>query len=56
LEDDYYQAPSKQRYVKELAKVVSENDVKSDLSEIGSTQDFMSDPLIRPCLSYVQCS
>ena|SRR6267378_6041126 len=34
LEDDYYQAPSKQRYVKELAKVVSENDVKSDLSEM----------------------
>ncbi len=34
FEDDYYKAPSKQRYVKELAKVVSENEVKSDLSEM----------------------
>jgi len=34
LEDDYYQAPSKKRYVKELARVVTENDVKSDLSEM----------------------
>jgi hypothetical protein len=33
LEDDYYQAPSKQRYVKELARVVTENDVKSALHD-----------------------
>ena len=34
FEDDYYQAPSKQRYIKELAKVLSENDVKSALKEL----------------------
>ena len=34
FEDDYYEAPSKQRYVKELVKVVSENDVKSALNEM----------------------
>jgi hypothetical protein len=33
LEDDYYQSPSKQRYVKELARVVTENDVKSALHD-----------------------
>ena len=32
-------APSKKRYIKELSKVDSENDVKSDLSEILN-QDF----------------
>src|SRR6266567_888201 len=37
LQDDYYQAPSKKRYVKELAKVVSENEVKSDLAEMLSS-------------------
>ena len=34
FEEDYYQAPSKQRYIKELAKVLSENDVKSALKEL----------------------
>ena len=34
FEDDYYQAPSKNRYVKELAKVVTESEVKSDLAEM----------------------
>jgi hypothetical protein len=31
---DYRQAPSKNHYVKALTKVISENDVKSDLSEM----------------------
>ena len=34
LEDDSYQAPSKSRYVSALVKVVSESEVKSDLSEM----------------------
>ncbi len=38
FENDYYQAPSKKRYVKELAKVVSENEVKSDLAEMLSSR------------------
>jgi len=31
--DDRYIAPSKTRYVKELARVVSENEIRSALSE-----------------------
>ncbi len=34
FEDDYYQAPSKNRYVKQLAKIVTETEVKSDLAEM----------------------
>lgn len=34
LEDGYYQAPSKQRYIKELARVVTEDDVKSALHDL----------------------
>ena len=34
FEDDYYKTPSKKRYIKELAKVLSESDVKSDLGEM----------------------
>ncbi len=34
FENDHYLAPSKQRYVKELSKVVSETDVKSALNEM----------------------
>src|SRR3989454_7037108 len=35
LEDDYYQAPSKQRYVKELARVVTESDIKSGVARFA---------------------
>ena len=35
--DDYTQAPSKTRYVKELAKVVSEESIKSELSAMPAT-------------------
>jgi len=38
LEDNYYQAPSRQRYVKELAKVVNENDIKSALHDLLNTR------------------
>ena len=38
LEDDYYQAPSKQRYVKELAKVVTENEIKSALHDLVNSR------------------
>src|SRR2546428_1441508 len=34
LEDDYYQAPSKGRYIKALSNVVTEGDVKADLAEL----------------------
>ena len=34
FESDSYKAPSKQRYIKELSKVVSETDVESDLNEL----------------------
>jgi hypothetical protein len=34
FEDGYYDVPSKQRYVKELAKVVKESDVKSALHDL----------------------
>lgn len=34
FEDDHYTAPSKQKYVKELSKHVSESDVKSALNEL----------------------
>ncbi len=34
FESDRYVAPSKERYIKELAKVISENEVKSSLSEM----------------------
>jgi len=35
LEDDYYQAPSRQRYVKELARVVTESDIKSGVARFA---------------------
>jgi len=35
--DDYTQAPSKKRYVKELAKVVSEESIKSELNAMPAT-------------------
>src|SRR5947208_11332427 len=35
--DDYTQAPSKTRYVKELAKVVSEESIKSELNAMPAT-------------------
>jgi len=34
FEDDYYRSPPKTRYVKELARVVSEKDIKSELKSM----------------------
>jgi len=38
LEDGYYQVPSKQRYVKELAKVVTENEIKAALHDLVNSR------------------